>query len=91
MQNPSYADEDVADKAVQFLEKVVFKKGLPEFDGLGSLIVLISNSPMVLCGFQRPPCSTARSTKPWKTLPTMNLVFGNAGLKTFDLDALRKN
>jgi hypothetical protein len=30
MQNPNYADEDVADKSVQFLEKVVFTKGLPE-------------------------------------------------------------
>jgi len=26
MQNPSYADEDVADKSVQFMEKIVFKK-----------------------------------------------------------------
>jgi len=40
MQNPSYAGEDVADKSVQFLEKVVFKKGLPEFDGARRLIVV---------------------------------------------------
>ena len=40
MQNPSYAGEDVADKSVQFLEKVVFKKGLPEFDGVRRLIVV---------------------------------------------------
>lgn len=40
MQNPSYAGEDVADKSVQFLEKVVFKKGLPEFDGMRRLIVV---------------------------------------------------
>jgi hypothetical protein len=26
MQNPSYAGEDVADKSVQFMEKVVFQK-----------------------------------------------------------------
>ena len=40
MQNPSYAGEDVADKSVQFLEKVVFKKSLPEFDGVRRLIVV---------------------------------------------------
>ena len=40
MQNPSYAGEDVADKSVQFLEKVVFKKGLPEFDCVRRLIVV---------------------------------------------------
>lgn len=40
MQNPSYAGEDVADKSVQFLEKVVFKKGLPEFEGVRRLIVV---------------------------------------------------
>lgn len=39
MQNPNYAGEDVADKSVQFLQKVVFKKGLPEFDGVHRLIV----------------------------------------------------
>lgn len=40
MQNPSYAGEDVADKSVQFMEKVVFKKGLAEFDGVHRLIVV---------------------------------------------------
>lgn len=40
MQNPSYAGEDVADKSVQFLEKIVFTKGLPEFDGVRRLIVV---------------------------------------------------
>lgn len=40
MQNPSYAGENVADKSVQFLEKVVFKKGLPEFDNVCRLIVV---------------------------------------------------
>lgn len=40
MQNPSYAGEDVADKSIQFLETVVFKKGLPEFDGVRRLIVV---------------------------------------------------
>jgi hypothetical protein len=40
MQNPSYANADVADKSVQFMEKVVFKKGLPEFEGVSRLIVV---------------------------------------------------
>lgn len=40
LQNPGYAGADVADKSVQFLEKVVFKKGLPEFDGVRRLIVV---------------------------------------------------
>lgn len=40
MQNPSYAGEDVADKSVQFMEKVVFKKDLPEFAGVRRLIVV---------------------------------------------------
>lgn len=40
MQNPSYAGEDVADKSVQFMEKIVFKKDLPEFAGVCRLIVV---------------------------------------------------
>ena len=40
MQNPSYANEHVADKSVQFMEKVVFKQGLPEFEGVRRLIVV---------------------------------------------------
>ncbi|MEK6707801.1 MAG: DUF1643 domain-containing protein [Pseudomonadota bacterium] len=40
MQNPSYAGADVADKSVQFMEKVVFKKGLAEFEGVCRLIVV---------------------------------------------------
>lgn len=40
MQNPSYAGEDKADKSVQFLEKVIFRRGLPEFHGAQRLIVV---------------------------------------------------
>jgi hypothetical protein len=40
MQNPSYAGEDVADKSVQFMEKVVFRKGLTEFEGVRRLLVV---------------------------------------------------
>ena len=39
MQNLSYVQEDVVDKYVQFLEKVVFKKGLLEFEGVRRLTV----------------------------------------------------
>ncbi len=40
MQNPSYAGEDRADKSVQFLEKVIFQRGLSEFCGAQRLIVV---------------------------------------------------
>ena len=40
MQNPSYAGEKFADKSVQFMEKVVFQKGLPEFRDVRRLIVV---------------------------------------------------
>ena len=40
MQNPSYAGPKVADKSVQFMEKVVFQKGWPEFRAVRRLIVV---------------------------------------------------
>lgn len=40
MQNPSYAGENVADKSVQFMEKVVFQKQLREFTGVQRLVVV---------------------------------------------------
>ncbi len=40
MQNPSYAGEKVADKSVQFMEKVVFQRGLQEFYNVRRLIVV---------------------------------------------------
>ena len=40
MQNPSYAGEEYADKSVQFMEKVVFERALPEFNGIERLIVV---------------------------------------------------
>ncbi len=40
MQNPSYANEEVADKSVQFMEKIVLGKNLPEFRGVTRLIVV---------------------------------------------------
>jgi hypothetical protein len=38
--NPSYAGEEFADKSVQFMEKVIFKKGLPEFYDVKRLIIV---------------------------------------------------
>lgn len=55
MQNPSYAGEDVADKSVQFMEKVVFKKGLPEFEGVRRLIVVNQFARIQTNGFQGLP------------------------------------
>lgn len=40
MQNPSYANEEVADKSVQFLEKNIFERDLPEFSNVSRLIVV---------------------------------------------------
>ena len=40
MQNPSYAGADVSDKSVQFMEKVVFQRELPEFREVRRLIVV---------------------------------------------------
>ena len=40
MQNPSYANEEIADKSVQFMEKVVFEKALQEFNRARRLIVV---------------------------------------------------
>ena len=55
MQNPSYAGEDVADKSVQFMEKVVFTKGLPEFIGVRRLIVVNQFAYIQTDGFEGLP------------------------------------
>ncbi len=55
MQNPSYANEHVADKSVQFMEKVVFKMGLSEFEGVRRLIVVNQFARIQTNGFQGLP------------------------------------
>lgn len=40
MQNPSVADEQKADRSVQFIEKLVFQKDYQEFSQAGKLIVV---------------------------------------------------
>lgn len=40
MMNPSYANEEIADKSVQFMEKIVFQRSLDEFVGVQRLIVV---------------------------------------------------
>jgi hypothetical protein len=40
MQNPSVASSEIADKSVQFLEKLIFTKGIPEFSGANKLIIV---------------------------------------------------
>jgi hypothetical protein len=52
MQNPSYAGEDVADKSVQFMEKVVFQKNLPEFEKVRRLLVVNQFAAIQTNGFQ---------------------------------------
>ena len=55
MQNPSYACEEFADKSVQFMEKVVFEKGLPEFSGVRRLIVVNQFAKIQTNDFQGLP------------------------------------
>lgn len=55
MQNPSYAGADVADKSVQFMEKVIFRKGLPEFRDVRRLIVVNQFARIQTNGFQGLP------------------------------------
>jgi hypothetical protein len=55
MQNPSYASEEVADKSVQFMEKVVFEKGLAEFCGVSRLIVVNQFARIQTNGFRGLP------------------------------------
>jgi len=52
MQNPSRADESVADKSVQFMEKVVFHNNLPEFEKVRRLIVVNQFAAIQTNGFQ---------------------------------------
>ena len=40
MMNPSYANEEIADKSVQFMERIVLQKNLPQFKGVKKLIVV---------------------------------------------------
>lgn len=40
MMNPSYANLEVADKSVNFIEKLVFEKDYHEFDGTKKIIVV---------------------------------------------------
>lgn len=60
MQNPSYAGESVADKSVQFLEKNVFERGLPEFKGVERLIVVNQFARIQTNGFVGLPNDLGR-------------------------------
>jgi hypothetical protein len=40
LQNPSVANAEIADKSVQFLEKLIFTKGLEPFNNVGKLVVV---------------------------------------------------
>lgn len=55
MMNPSYACVEHADKSVQFMERVVFLKGLPEFAGVGRLIVVNQFAKIQTKDFQGLP------------------------------------
>lgn len=55
MQNPSCACVAFADKSVQFMEKVVFEKGLAEFYGVSRLIVVNQFARIQTNGFRGLP------------------------------------
>ena len=40
MQNPSVANAEIADKSVQFLEKLIFTKGYSEFGNVKKIIIV---------------------------------------------------
>lgn len=40
MQNRSYAGREIADRSVRFMEETVFRRNLPEFEGVNHLIVV---------------------------------------------------
>ena len=40
MQNPSVANTEIADKSVQFLEKLIFTKGYSEFRNVKKIIIV---------------------------------------------------
>ncbi len=40
MMNPSYANEEIADKSVQFMQRIVLQRGLAEFKGVKRLTVV---------------------------------------------------
>ena len=52
MQNPSYASVDMADKSIQFMEKVVFQKGFPELPPIRRLIVVNQFARILTVGFK---------------------------------------
>lgn len=52
MQNPSYANEDIADKSVQFMEKNVFERGLSYFSGVERLLVVNQFAHVQTKGFR---------------------------------------
>lgn len=55
MMNPSYASEEIADKSVQFMEKIVFLKGYAEFKQVRRLIVVNQFARIQTNGFEGLP------------------------------------
>ena len=55
MQNQSYASVDMADKSIQFMEKVVFQKGFPELPPIRRLIVVNQFARIQTAGFMGLP------------------------------------
>jgi len=52
MQNPSYASEDIADKSVNFLEKLIFEKEYNEFSDVYKMIIVNQYAYIQTNGFK---------------------------------------
>jgi hypothetical protein len=52
MQNPSYADEHIADKSVNFLERLIFEESQSSFTGIRRLIIVNLFAFILTDGFQ---------------------------------------
>lgn len=55
MQNPSYANEDIADKSVNFLEQLIFKEKFTVFTGVKRLIIVNLFAYILTESFQGEP------------------------------------
>lgn len=99
MQNPSYADGKIADKSVQFMEKNVFLRGLPEFAGVRRLIVVNQFARVQTNGFKGGteavgPGNNAAIRRALREAGCIILAWGKANpfldRQQFVLDELRK-
>jgi hypothetical protein len=52
MQNPSYANDDIADKSINFLEQLIFQKKLKVFENVKRMVVVNQYAQILTEGFK---------------------------------------